>query len=62
MPNLSCQDCGKEKYVDRLTIKVKEGEVYSPEAECDCGGIMINTTPKEGVPSLGRMNKNGSSY
>lgn len=62
MPNLSCPDCGKEKYVDKLTIKIKGGETYSPEAECECGGVMINTSPKEGIPPLLRMNKFGSSY
>jgi len=62
MPNLSCPDCGKEKYVDKLTIKIKDGETYSPEAECECGGVMINSSPKQGIPSLGRMNNLGQSY
>ena len=62
MPNMSCPDCGKEVYIDKLTMKVVNGEVVTPEAECECGGVMQNTSPKKGVPSLGRMNNLGQSY
>jgi len=62
MPNMSCPDCGKEVYVDKLTMKVVDKKVVIPEAECECGGTMINTSPKKGVPSLGRMDHLGRSY
>lgn len=62
MPNMSCPDCGKEVYIDKLTMKVVNGEVVTPEAECECGGTMINASPKKGVPSLAKMNRYGQSY
>ncbi len=61
MPNLKCPVCGKEKDVKTLSIKIRDGKVYSPEAECECGGVMENTNPKSGVPGF-RSNRMGQVY
>jgi len=43
-------------------MKIKDGNVHYPEGQCDCGEQMSIKNPKEGVPSLGRMNPHGQSY
>ena len=43
-------------------MKLKEGSVYYPEGQCDCGEQMKIKNPKKGVPSLNRMNSHGQSY
>ena len=62
MPDLHCPDCGKERFEKSLTMRVRDGDTYYVEGECECGSQMKLTNPKSGVPSLGRMNKLGSSY
>ncbi len=62
MPDLICKECKAEKSVRSLTMKFKNGSVYYPEGQCECGEQMEIKNPKEGVPSLGRMNSHGQSY
>ena len=62
MPDLYCPDCGKEKYEKSLTMRAKDDKAYDVEGDCECGSQMKLTNPKKGFPSLGRMNKLGSSY
>jgi hypothetical protein len=62
MPDLICKKCKAEKSVRSLTMKFRNGSVYYPEGQCECGEQMEIKNPKEGVPSLGRMNSHGQSY
>ena len=62
MPDLYCPDCGKERFEKNLTMRVKDGETYYVEGQCECGSQMKLTNPKKGVPSLNRMNSHGQSY
>jgi len=43
-------------------MKFKDGSVYYPEGQCDCGSQMEIKNPKEGMPLLGRMNSHGQSF
>ena len=43
-------------------MRVKDDKAYYVEGTCECGSQMKLTNPKKGLPSLGRMNKLGSSY
>ena len=43
-------------------MKVKDGETYYVEGECECGAQMKLTNPKTGVANLGRMTSHGQSY
>jgi hypothetical protein len=43
-------------------MKVKNGETYYVEGQCECGEQMQLTNPKTGVANLGRMNPHGQSY
>jgi hypothetical protein len=62
MPDLHCPECGSERFERSLTMKVKNGETYYMEGQCECGAQMKLTNPKSGVASLGRMNPHGQSY
>tara|TARA_R100000951_G_scaffold73484_1_gene61827 strand:- start:246 stop:434 length:189 start_codon:yes stop_codon:yes gene_type:complete len=62
MPDLICKKCKAEKSVRSLSMKFREGSVYYPEGQCECGEQMEIKNPKKGVPSLGRMNTHGQSY
>jgi len=62
MPDLICNNCKTERFVTNLSMKIKDGNVHYPEGQCDCGEQMSIKNPKEGVPSLGRMNPHGQSY
>jgi hypothetical protein len=43
-------------------MKVKDGETYYVEGQCECGEQMKLTNPKTGVASLGKMGRFGKSY
>ena len=43
-------------------MKFKDGNVYYPEGQCECGEQMEVKNPKEGMPLLGRMNSHGQSF
>ena len=43
-------------------MRVKDGDTYYVEGECECGTQMKLTNPKKGVAALGRMNPHGQSY
>ena len=62
MPDLHCPECGKERFEKNLTMRVKNGETYYVEGECECGTQMKLTNPKVGVPALGKMGRFGKSY
>jgi RNase P subunit RPR2 len=62
MPDLHCPECGKERFEKNLTMRVKDGETYYVEGQCECGAQMKLTNPKTGVANLGRMNPHGQSY
>jgi hypothetical protein len=62
MPDLICKKCKTEKSVQTLSMKFRDGDVYYPEGQCDCGNQMELKNPKKGVPSLGRMTRHGQSY
>ena len=62
MPDLHCPECGKERFERTLTMKVKDGDTYYVEGQCECGAQMKLTNPKKGVASLGRMTSHGQSY
>ena len=56
-------DCNDEVIeVKNVTIKIVEGFGAVPDVVCPCGKYMKLSNPKTGIASLGRMNKNGSSY
>ena len=50
-----------EQDLTKVTAKIVDGKVVS-DVKCPCGQYMDLAEPKTGFPSLGRMNKNGSSY
>ena len=60
-------DCNNEVVeVLNVTIKVIDGKVVH-DVVCECGKLMLpikkkRNYTKEGLASLGRMNKSGSSY
>ena len=62
MPDLHCPECDSERFERSLTMKVKNGETYYMEGQCECGAQMKLTNPKKGVAALGRMNPHGQSY
>ena len=62
MPDLICPECKSERSVKTFKISFKDGAVYYPEGQCECGNQMTLKNPKDGVPSLGRMNSHGQSY
>ena len=62
MPDLQCPSCGKEKHTPSLSIRIDLDEVYYAEGECECGEQMKLSNPKKGMPSLGRMGRDGKSY
>ena len=43
-------------------MKVKNGETYYVEGQCECGEQMQLTNPKTGFASLGKMGRFGKSY
>ena len=61
MAKYKCSCSDREEEISKVTISVKDGEVVS-SAQCPCGKTMELSEPKVGFPSLGRMNRNGSSY
>jgi len=61
MSKYICNCLDHEEEISEVTISVKNGEVVS-SAQCPCGQTMDPANPKTGFPSLGRMNRNGSSY
>jgi hypothetical protein len=61
MAKYKCSCSDHEEEISEVTISVKDGEVVS-SAQCPCGKTMELSEPKVGFPSLGRMNRNGSSY
>tara|TARA_R110000796_G_scaffold70499_1_gene160330 strand:+ start:149 stop:334 length:186 start_codon:yes stop_codon:yes gene_type:complete len=61
MAKYKCNCLDHEEEISEVTISVKNGEVVS-SAQCPCGQAMEPSDPKTGFPSLGRMNRNGSSY
>lgn len=62
MPDLYCPECGKERFEKNLTMRVRDGETYYLEGDCECGTQMKLKNPKSGVANLGRMNPHGQSY
>jgi hypothetical protein len=62
MPDLYCPECGKERFERSLTMKVKDGETYYVEGQCECGEQMKLTNPKTGAPGFGKMGRFGKSY
>lgn len=49
---LKCTTCEKIKEVERIVIKVINGEVRYLDDECECGGRCITANPKTGAPRL----------
>jgi len=61
MSKYQCNCLDHEEEISKVTIKVEDGKVVS-SAKCPCGQEMKLSNPKTGFPSLGRMNRNGSSF
>ena len=61
MAKYKCSCSDREEEISKVTISVKDGKIVS-SAQCPCGKTMELAHPKTGFPSLGRMNRNGSSY
>ena len=61
MAKYKCSCSDREEEISKVTISVKDGKAVS-SAQCPCGKTMELSEPKVGFPSLGRMNRNGSSY
>jgi hypothetical protein len=61
MAKYQCNCLDHEQDVTKVTAKIIDGKVVS-DVKCPCGQYMNLAEPKTGFPSLGRMNKNGSSY
>jgi|TARA_B110000444_G_scaffold257743_1_gene296899 hypothetical protein len=61
MAKYQCNCLDHEEEISKVTISVENGKVVS-SAQCPCGQAMELAHPKTGFPSLGRMNRNGSSY
>lgn len=61
MAKYQCNCLDHEEEIGKVVISVENGEIVS-SAKCPCGQTMELSEPKVGFPSLGRMNRNGSSY
>ena len=61
MSKYICECSDHEEEISKVTVSFKNGKLIS-SAQCPCGKTMDPATPKTGFPSLGRMNKSGSSY
>jgi hypothetical protein len=61
MAEYKCE-CGEhELECSGVVIRVIDGKVRH-DIKCPCDKYMELSNPKTGIASLGRMNKNGSSY
>ena len=61
MSKYICECLDHEEEISKVTMSVENGKIVS-SAQCPCGKTMEPATPRTGFPSLGRMNKSGSSY
>jgi len=66
MAKYKCDCADHEIECSSVVIRIIDGKA-THDIECPCGKYMEPITPKrnytkDGVASLGRMNKNGSSY
>jgi len=61
MSKYICECSDHEEEISKVTVSFNDGKLVST-AQCPCGKSMNLSDPKTGFPSLGRMNKNGSSY
>ena len=61
MAEYKCECAEHEVECRSVVIKMVDG-VATHDIKCPCGKYMKLANPKVGVASLGRMDKNGSSY
>jgi len=68
MADFKCECNNKVVNKSSVTIRYIEGYGVIPDVKCEsCGEYMTSITKernytKDGIASLGRMNRNGSSY
>ena len=61
MAEYKCECDEHELECSSVVIRMIYGKA-THDIKCPCGKYMELSNPKTGIASLGRMNKNGSSY
>ena len=61
MADYKCECNEHELECSGVVIRIIEGKA-THDVKCPCGKYMKLSNPKTGIASLGRMDRNGSSY